>query len=119
MQYQDIPEFSEAQTLTDLKSNDPEKIIYAMLSVVLYSSNYKLSIETIRPFFMSANENIRGCSIECISHIARLWKEVPQDFIDVANKAVNDDSAWVCGKADDTLDDLEVFIKDFKRSNSK
>ncbi len=118
MEYKEIPEFSEIRTLADLKSSDPEKIIYAMLSVVLYSGNYKLSIESTRPFFKSLNENIKGCSIECISHIARLWHELPEDFIDIARRAVDDESSWVRSKADDTLDDLEVFIKDFKRTKS-
>ena len=115
MEYTEIPEFSDQRIREDLKSNDPEKIIKAMLSTVLYSANYKLSVETTQLFFKSTNENIRGCSIECIAHIARLWNKLPTDFIAIANSAAGDESSWVRGKAGDTLDDLEIFIKDFKR----
>lgn len=114
MKYEEVPNFG-IDTIERLESENFEVVQMALLSVVLYSDNYGLALKTIRRFLLHDNEYIRGSAIECISHVARLWKKLPDDLIASANDSLYDKSEWVQGKGDFVIDDLEVFIKDYRR----
>lgn len=115
MEYIEIPDF-DSDTLAKLNSADQEVVMLTILSIVERSGNYDLAIRVTRKFLDHENEYIRGIAIECISHIARLWKKLPTDFIEQINFSLyKDQSDWVRSKADDVVDDLEVFIKRYKR----
>lgn len=113
MKYQEIPDYDPSQ-LELLEGNDFGSVIMALLSGVQYSGQYKLAVDSTRKFLSHHDESVRGIAVECIGHIARLWKKLPTDLVEAAHKAMKDESDWVRGKASDTLDDLEVFIKKYK-----
>jgi hypothetical protein len=117
MQYEDIPPFSE-KVKFDLESTNPNKVLMALLSVVMNSDDYNFSIETIQRFLKHENEYVRGAAIECISHAARLWRKLPHRFIDAVHHAIHDPSDWVKGKADFAMDDLTIFIEGYKRPST-
>ena len=115
MEYIETPNFDN-DTLEKLNSVDQDVVMLTILSVVEKSGNYDLAVKVTRMFLDNDNEYIRGTAIECISHIARLWKKLPGDLIEKINSSLyNDQSSWVKDKADDVVDDLEVFIKGYKR----
>jgi vesicle coat complex subunit len=115
MEYTEIPDFDN-DTLAKLNSADQDVVMLTILSIVERSGNYDLAIKVTRQFLDHDNEYIRGIAIECISHIGRLWNKLPVDLIEKANNALfGDPSGWVRDKADDVVDDLEVFIKGYER----
>lgn len=115
MKYTEIPDFDD-NTLAKLNSADKEVVMLTILSIVERSGNYDLAVKVTRQFLNNDNEYIRGIAIECISHIARLWTKLPEDLIEKVHSALSGDrSGWVRNKADDVAQDLEVFIKGYKR----
>lgn len=114
MKYEEVPDFND-KNIQLLNSSEPEKMVMPLLSVVMYGGNYDLAVTSARRFVKHPNANLRGVAIECVSHIARLWGSVPKDLIEEVNNAFEDPNEWVQGKADYAADDLEVFIKDYKR----
>lgn len=102
----------------DFTSGDSTRIINALLSVALNFGDYDLAVSSVSRFFAHQDQYVRGCSITCVSHIARLWGKVPADFLVQVESALADSSTWVSGKADTTIDDLEVFIETYKRSSN-
>lgn len=115
MEFSNIPNFDN-NTLSNLNSADKEVVMQTILSIVERSGNYDLAVKVTRQFLDNDNEYIRGIAIECISHIARLWRKLPEDLVEKVNYALSSDiSSWVRNKADDVVQDLEVFIKGYKR----
>ena len=115
MEYIEIPNFNN-NTLAKLNSADKEVVMLTILSIVERSGNYDLAVKVTRQFLDNDNEHIRGIAIECISHIARLWNKLPVDLIEKVHSALSSDtSVWVRNKADDVVQDLEVFIKGYIR----
>ena len=86
-----------------------------LLSIVMYGESYDLAVESTRRFVKHPDDSLRGVAIECVSHIARLWRKVPKDLMEEVNKAFKDQSEWVQAKADYAAADLEIFIKEYKR----
>lgn len=114
MKYNEIQDFDKSQ-LQLLESDEPRVVLMALLSIVQYSGNYELAVDSTRKFVSHQDQYVRGVAMECIGHISRLWKKVPQDLIDTLHLALKDKNSWVQGKADFAIDDLEVFIKKYKR----
>lgn len=115
MEYAEIPNIDN-NTLANLNSADKEVVMLTILSIVESSGNYDLAVKVTRQLLNNDNEYIRGIAIECISHIARLWNKLPEDLVEKVHSALSGDtSGWVRNKADDVVQDLEVFIKGYKR----
>lgn len=110
MKYEEIPDFDKGK-LNDLESNNPKDNISSILSIILNSSNYELSIQTIERFINHDNEHIKGIAIESIGHLARLWGKIPLELEKEVCKALSDKSAWVQDKAENAKDDIEIFLK--------
>ena len=114
MTHQAVPDFN-SEVLTNLDSNDSNQVVLALLSTVIYGGSYDLAVLSTSRFLEHGDIYIRGTAVECISHIARQWRKVPIDFLSQATIALSDSDEWVSSKADYTIDDLEVFIQDYKR----
>lgn len=117
--YIEISQEINENTFIALESNDFERVKHALLSIVWYSGDYPMSITCTRRFFNSNDELIRGFSIECIRHIARLFRKLPDEFIEKTLESLNDESHYVKGQAEFTVNDLEIFIKGFKKHHNK
>lgn len=117
--YIEISQEINENTFIDLESNDFVRVKYALLSIVWYSGSYPMAITCTRKFFKSDNELIRGFSIECIRHIARIFGKLPDEFIEKTFESLNDESHYVKGQAEFTVSDLEIFIKGFKKLYKK
>lgn len=102
-----------------MNSNDEEKLMLVILSVVQYSGDYNLSVKTVKQFFNHDNEFVRGRAVECISHIARLWSKIPDEFIKATHTSLGDKVDWIKGKADYIIDDLEDLIEGYNRPDNK
>lgn len=114
MKYHEIPDFDKSQ-LELLESDKPGTVLMALLSVVQYSGSYELAVEVTKRFVSHHDQYVRGVAMECIGHLARIWKKVPPDLIDALHGGLKDDSDWVQGKADFAIDDLETFLRKYKR----
>ena len=114
MKYENPPEFNEI-ILLELNSNDERVVIRSILSCVLTGGDYELAVSVVRRFCKHEREWIRGTAITSISHIARLWKKLPNDLKEVVHVARADPSEVVRNKSEFVIDDLEVFIKGYHR----
>ena len=114
MNYEAVPEFNSGM-LISLDSNDSNVVVLALLSTAVNGDSYDLAVSSTSRCLSHHDKHIRGTAVECISHIARIWNNVPVDFLSHVNLALNDSDEWVRGKAEYTIDDLEVFIKGYKR----
>ena len=117
--YIEISQKIDESTFIALESDIPNDVIHALLSIVWYSGDYTISITITRRFFSSENEFIKGASIECIGHIARIFGKLPDEFLNQVFESLNDESYYVRGKAEFTVEDLKVFIKGFKKLHNQ
>jgi hypothetical protein len=109
MQYEEPPVFTRL-TIADLESNDPSVVCNAILSICLNSGDYKLAINSVTKCLGHKNEFVLGCGIICIGHIARIWGQIPNDFIYQVQSALTHQSDFVKGHAVSALDDINFFV---------
>lgn len=115
-EYQDIPNFHPELAKSLLGSNDEEKVIEGLLSVVLYSGDYQMSIDQAVEFAIHDNKNIRGCSILCFGHIARTFGKLDMERVKpLIRSALVDKSDFVRKKAHDAVEDIKTFLPDLAK----
>ena len=117
--YVEVSQEINENTFVDLESNDFKRIKHALLSIVWYSGSYPMAITCTRRFFKSDDELMRGFSIECIRHIARIFGTLPDEFITKTLESLGDESHYVRGQAEFTVEDLNIFIKGFRKQYNK
>lgn len=111
MTYEEIPDFDRTTVLEELNSGNSDRIIKALLSTVLSGDDYDFSLEQITKFSGHYNEYVRGCAVECLGHLSRLYtaKLDEQLVTRIINAGKQDGSDWVRRKTNDAVDDLELF----------
>jgi hypothetical protein len=114
--YVEIEKHIDKNTFQALESDVVDDVINALLSIVWYSSDYQLSVISTRKFFESENEFIKGASIECIGHIARIFKKLPNEFIEKVKVSLQDESFYIKVKAEFSFEDLKIFIMGYENS---
>ena len=112
LKYEKTPEFDYNSTLELLDSDKESDLINGLLSIVLNSGDYNLSMEKSIEFAMKESEWIKGCGIECFGHIARLHKKIDLDSIKgIISDGLKSDSKIIVGKSESAVDDITEFLK--------
>lgn len=114
MKYQD-PEFTP-KALMDLDSENPDIVCSSLVAICLYSGNYDLSINSVNKTIISDNNQIKSLALICVGHIARIWSKIPTELIKVVEEIWLDKNNPLWGYADDTISDLEIFIKSYRKA---
>jgi hypothetical protein len=109
--YEEIPEFDRQNVLLELSSEDQDRIIMALLSAIMNGEDFEFSLELINKYEKHENEYVRGCAVECLGHLSRLYsvKLDERMWRRIINSGKEDTSEWVRGKANGAIDDIELF----------
>ncbi|MEO0473706.1 MAG: hypothetical protein AAF206_29105 [Bacteroidota bacterium] len=111
MKYQEPPIFDKYESLRLLNSNNESDIIDGLLSVVLNSGAYKLSMEKSLKMASHPSEQVQACAIECLGHIARLHQKIDIDTArEILAAGLKSENQTIVGKAESAIDDVSFFL---------
>ena len=112
MFYEEIPEFDRADVLAAIERDDPDELLYAVLSAALYDPDPTWATSICLDLASHAHFNVRGNAILGLGHIARLHRTLDRALVQpVVERALLDEHEYVRSQADNTADDLYVFLK--------
>lgn len=112
MKYVPIPKFTKAEVKKAVAEDDIEKLIYVSLFASLYYEDRNFAEKICIELAAHSESNVRAMAIESLEHIARidgkLNKEIAKPIIE---KALIDDNEFVRGKAEETKEATEQYLK--------
>ena len=112
MKYEKTPEFDITSALEFLKSGKDSEIVNGLLSIVLNSGDYDLSMEKSIKFAKKESQWLKGCGIECFGHIARIHKKIDLDSVTgIISDGLKSKNKLIVGKSESAIDDITHFIK--------
>lgn len=109
--YEELPDFDKAQLQEELDSQDPERIVAALLSMAMNGEDYAFTSSALQRFAEHPNEYVRGCVVECLGHLSRLYPfKLDQELLHpILSAGKEDQSLWVRQKTEDALGDIAFF----------
>lgn len=112
MKYEVIEEQSREEVESAISKNDPDELLYAVLSATLYSLNPDWAEDVCLRLSNHENFNVRGNAILGFGHIARIHRKLNKRIIKpIIENALSDESDYVRGQADSAADDVEHILK--------
>lgn len=86
-------------------------IICAILSIAIYSNDWKKSQDTCLKFLWNSDTDISAVAATCIGHIARIHRNIDRIAFDaLVERAKSDDRI---DTIQDALDDISIYVKSF------
>lgn len=111
MIYNNLPEYSNEEINLILNSCDYDKIKQVLLSIGEYSLDYNFALNLILEKFLSSNnDEIRSYCALGFSYLARRFKQMDVNVINLLKDEVSNNATWR-GRVQDAIDDIEVFVK--------
>lgn len=111
MKYEAPPEFEPENISKLLESNNDSDKINALLSIVLNSGNYDLSMKKSIEFTYSKSEWVRACGILCFGHIARIYGKIELEPVkEILINGLVDNSKIIAGKSEDAIEEITQFL---------
>jgi hypothetical protein len=111
LEYEPIPVLSRAEIEDAIERDDPQQLLYAVLSAALYSDDQKWGQEICLRLASHFHPHVRGNAILGFGHIARRHSSLDQTRVKQAiERALVDPDAYVRGHAEDAADDIEHFL---------
>jgi hypothetical protein len=112
MRYEVIAGRTKAEVEAALLMNDPEDLLYAVLSAALYAEDKEWAEGICLRLSRHEHFEVRGNAILGLGHIARIHGELNElKAKPVIEAALKDEDAYVRGHANDAADDVEFFLK--------
>jgi hypothetical protein len=112
MKYEVIKQLSEEEVESAILKNDPEELVYAVLSAALHSDNPEWAEDVCLRLSKHEHFNVRGIAILGFGHIARIHGKLNKKQVKpLIEAAFNDESDYVRDHADSAADDVELFLK--------
>lgn len=110
--YEPIPKMSKRAISKDLRSDDPDTLLTALLSAALYSGDGMRAEKLAYKFIDHADPYVRGTAMLSLGHIARVHGTLDRDkAIHVLRVARHDTNEHVRGTAFDALEEVQHWIK--------
>jgi len=98
--------------ISSIREGNSEQVVLAILSACLYSDDHKWIESLCVEYSNHVNEEIRGAAIIGFGHIARIHRKLDRTIVEpIVARGLQDESRLVRGKALDTADDLEIYMK--------
>ncbi len=95
-----------------ISRNDPDELLYAVLSAALHSDDATWAEEICLRLAKHEHFNVRGNAIQGFGHIARIHRQFNKGRVKpLIEAALRDKSAYVRDQADGAADDMEFFLK--------
>ena len=112
MKYESIKKYSKAKIEKALANNNPDELLYIVLSVALYSDDFEYAENFCIQLSNHEHFNVRGNAILGFGHIARIDGKLNESVIKpIIENALTDENKFVRSQADGAKDDIEYFLK--------
>lgn len=109
MKSQDSSGFDKSTVEKELVSGDVKKVCDALLSVAFYEPDWQWAQEKFLEFLENENPDIRGLSVTCLGHVARIHGKLDKRRVITALNNHLDDRV-ISGQVEDVLDDIAMFV---------
>src|SRR5437879_4332210 len=110
MKYEAIPVLTKDKIESAIVRDDPEELLYAVLSAALYSDDPEWAEDVCVRLSTHEHFNVRGNAILGFGHIARIHGGLTEIKVKpLIEHALKDKSDYVRGHANDAADDVEFF----------
>jgi hypothetical protein len=111
MKYGVIPELSVEAVEAAIDRNEPQELLFAVLSAALYGSNPEWAEEVCRKLATHEHFNVRGNAILGLGHLARIHGRLERSItIPIIEAGMMDSHEYVRGHAHSAADDVEHFL---------
>jgi hypothetical protein len=111
MKYEVIEQRSKAEIEAAISQNDPNELLYAVVSAALYSDDSNWAESVCLRLAKHEHFNVRGNTILGFGHIARIHQQLDEDRVKpLIEAALRDESDYVRDQADSAADDVEFFL---------
>jgi hypothetical protein len=112
MKYEVIAQLGKDEIDSAILRNNPEELLYAVLSAALYSDDAGWAENVCLRLARHEHFNVRGNAILGFGHIARIHRKLTKDLVKpVIETALGDVSDYVRDHADSAAEDVEFFLK--------
>jgi|SRR5689334_3727811 len=111
LKYEPIPVLSRSEVEDAMRRDEPQELLYAVLSAALYSEDQEWAQDICLRLALHPHANVRGNAILGFGHIARLHQSLDRVRVQsVIEQALHDPDTYVRGHAMDAADDIEHFL---------
>ena len=111
MKYKDIKPITRQEAEVAFSSGITPIICDALISITYHDSDWKWVQEKCIYYCKHSEPDIRGLAATCIGHLARIHGTLEmQPVLVCLNELLKDPQ--VSGRAQDALDDIEVYISE-------
>lgn len=112
MRYKAIEPRSKDEIEAAISHNDPNELIYAVLSAALYADDPDWAQGICVRLAEHEHFNVRGNAVLGFGHLARIHRQLNEDLVKpLIEAALADESEYVRGQANDAADDVEFYLK--------
>jgi hypothetical protein len=112
LEYVVIKRLSQEEVESAILRNIPEELTRAVLSAALHSDNPGWAEEICLKLTNHESINVRCNAIQGFGHIARIHGRLNESKVKpIIEAALKDENYYLRGEADDTADDVEVYLK--------
>jgi hypothetical protein len=109
MRYEEVTPISRDEAFKALATNDRDTVSGALLRLALHEKDRTWVEQLLVQFMQHQDPWVRGVAATCVGHVARIHRQLDHETTLSALKLLLNDPA-TAGKAQDALDDIEVFI---------
>src|SRR5215470_17199029 len=107
LKYKDIEPLSKAEVEFAISRNDPDELLYAVLSAALYSDDPDWPEAICLRLAKHEHFNVRGNAILGFGHLARIHGQLNKSRVKpLIEAALRDESEYVRNQADAAADDV-------------
>lgn len=109
--YEIIEQLSKEGIEEAISRDNSKELLYAVLSVALYSEDSEYAEKICIQLSKHKNFNVRGNAILGFSHIARIHEKLNENLVKpIILKALKDEDEYVRGHAEDVKEDIEHWL---------
>lgn len=108
--FQEVIPISRNEAEEAFLSDSPERICNALLRISFNEPDWRWVQEKCLQFLSSKDSNVRGLAVTCLGHLARIHKQLDLHKILPVLENLRHEPR-IRGRVEDTLDDIETFIK--------
>ena len=110
MKYEEIAPVEKEQAEKAFGRNVSEEIVHALLGVTWHVADWEWVQDRCLGFLDSPMPDVRNTAIICLGHLARIHKQLnrPKVLAALASKLADPQCA---GRAEDAMEDIEMFAK--------
>jgi hypothetical protein len=115
MKYEAVNQITREEYALMIQSNEPAQIASALLSISYWERDWRWAQDQLLSFVDHSDPHVRYTSVLGFGHIARFNGKLDVDKVEpILKRIANTDNApsemLVRGTAEDSLEDIEIYI---------